>query len=203
MHQKSIDVAVEGPLDQAVLAKLLHSVDPTFNIRTPYIKSSSELRKKVKGYHAASIAIPFVLLTDLDSSPCPSNKINDWLGSRVNPNFVFRIAVREVESWLLADRSGIASYLKVSTSRIPLYPEKEMNPKQTLIEIAKSSRSRVIRGDIVPAESSTAKQGKGYNPCLIQFVNKNWNINQAREVSRSLERAYLALENLSARLAVD
>jgi len=42
--------------------------------------------------------------------------------SRGHPNFLFRVAVREVEAWLLAHREGIARFLGISEHLVPLMP---------------------------------------------------------------------------------
>ncbi|MDF2210039.1 hypothetical protein L1F28_15070 [Arthrospira platensis NCB002] len=42
----------------------------------------------------------YLVLTDLDKSECPLAIINEWLKSQPkHPNLLFRVAVKEVESW--------------------------------------------------------------------------------------------------------
>ena len=60
------------------------------------------------------------LLTDLNSSEdCPPGLIHSWIKGSINPRFFFRVAVMEVESWLMADRTGFASFLSIPIHRIP------------------------------------------------------------------------------------
>ena len=43
-------------------------------------------------------------------------------------NSDFNIAVHAVEAWLLADRNGIADFLKINRNKVPYNPENEINP---------------------------------------------------------------------------
>lgn len=55
----------------------------------------------------------------------------------------FRIAVREVEAWLLADAEQAAGFLAVPLARIPAEPETLPDPKATLIALAGRSRKEL------------------------------------------------------------
>ena len=107
-------------------------------------------------------------------------------------NFIFRIAIKEVESWLLADREGFAEFTGVSIVNIPQNPDLENDPKQTLINIARRSRKREIREDIVPINDN-AQIGPNYNDCLMKYVLKYWDISRASSQSESLRRAIQSL----------
>jgi hypothetical protein len=104
----------------------------------------------------------------------------------------FRIAVKEVEAWLLADIEGLSQFFRVSKVNFPKKPENEIDPKQTLIELAKRSRLRTIKDDIVPI-NEYAKIGPNYNARMTEFVNEYWNIESAINRSRSLEKAFSKL----------
>lgn len=109
-------------------------------------------------------------------------------------NLLFRIAVREVESWLLADQVNLARFFGIAQSSIPARPDELPDPKQKLIDLARKSRNRRLREDIVPRKGSTAKQGPDYNVRLEEFVNGIWNPRTAAESSPSLHRATLKIE---------
>ncbi len=134
------------------------------------------------------------MLTDLDQCPCASALITDWMGNvRRHHKLLLRVAVREVEAWLLADPQPLANFLNVSASRIPTAPDQLPDPKRTLVQLARRSRTRSIRMDIAPAEGSTATQGPNYNGALRPFVENEWNPQQARISSPSLDRAIRAI----------
>jgi len=122
--------------------------------------------------------------------------IKDWFKQQVNRNLIFRIAVKEVEAWLLADIDGFSNYLGISKSLIGLNPEKIPNPKETLIQLAKRSRKRLIREDIIPRDEFV-KVGPNYNDRLGDFVINHWNIERAMIYSDSLKRTFYHLKMFS------
>jgi hypothetical protein len=82
----------------------------------------------------------------------------------------FRVAVRETEAWLLADRERLARFLGISTSRIPLDPEAMDDPKSLMVDLARHSRRREIREDMIPRSGSGRNVGPAYVSRLIEFV---------------------------------
>lgn len=138
--------------------------------------------------------MPYLILTDLDNKECAPTMIQEWLPETKNPNLIFRIAVREVESWVLADRPGFAKFLGISPKKVAAKPDDLPDPKAYLINLARKSRKRAIREDIVPRQGSTAKQGPAYNECLVSFVQEAWNPSNASLSSPSLERTIKAIE---------
>ena len=187
-----VNIAVEGELDEAVLKKVLAFV----NIRVANIfgkQGKNNLKENVPRYNQAAQYGRWVILVDLDNdADCPPPFVNSWLPLR-NQNLQLRVAVRTVESWLLAERDGMAGFLAVSKQRIPLYPEIEDNPKRILINIARHSRSKTMRADIVPRDGSTAIQGPGYTTRLIEFTVEYWNPERAAVNAPSLRRSINSL----------
>lgn len=133
------------------------------------------------------------MLTDLDRTECPLKLIQDWLPFTKHPNFLFRIAVREVEAWVLADRQAFSKFIGVKPDQIPPDVDKIDDPKQKLINIVRKSRNREIRDAIVPRPNSTAKVGPDYNGQLSLFVENCWNVEVAMDNSLSLRRAVNAV----------
>jgi len=188
----NVNIAVEGELDEVVLKKLLGFIG--MEVSYVYGKRGKEyLREHIQGYNQASQYGRWVILVDLNNdAQCPPPFINSWLPVR-NQNLQLRIAVRAVESWLLAERDEIARFLAVSKQRIPLYPENEDKPKRILVNIARHSRNKAIRTDIVPRDGSTAIQGPGYTTRLIEFTLKCWNPERAASNAPSLRRSINSL----------
>lgn len=71
-------------------------------------------------------------------------------------------------------------------------------PKQALVNLARTSRRRAIRDDMVPREGSGRAVGPGYTSRIIEFVSNHWRPEQAAHVSDSLRRAIARLEILVA-----
>ncbi len=109
---------------------------------------------------------------------------------------LLRAVVRELESWLLADRNGIAEYLKIPMSGVPENPESLSDPKATLIHLARKSRSSRIREGLVPAQGSSATVGRGYASEIIHFIRESWDINMVRMKASSLDHCIRRLESL-------
>jgi hypothetical protein len=186
-----VHLAIEDQLSEAVLRKLLQNSGRGYEVGYAYGRNGyGYLKRTIRGWNRAARSTPFVVLTDLDDGECAPTLIADWMGSvPMHHNLVFRVAVREVESWLLGDRSNLAEYLGVRKNLIPYDPDGLADPKLTLVQVARSSRSAEIKARVVPKARSTAKQGPEYNACLIEFVNHHWDIDEARANSPSLYRA--------------
>jgi hypothetical protein len=160
-------------------------------------KGFGYLKANISKFQRASRQMPYFVLTDLDQYPCATALKEDWNIVSMPRNFMLRIAVRSIESWLMADRKNFADFLGISIQKLPLNPDDEINPKRLLIELAKHSRKREIREDIVPNPKSTAKIGPNYTQRLSAFVREHWDIESAQKHSKSLQMAILALRNFN------
>lgn len=155
------------------------------------------IKKNIIAFNAASAETPFIVLVDMDNRPCPPNTIKEWLQhSPKHPNLVLRIAIREVEAWLLADRSGIASYLSVPEKCIPEDPSKIKDPKRYISRLAARSKRKEIREDLAREPGTKRKVGPFFSQSLIQFAKDTWDIDNARLHSDDLNRAMNALERM-------
>ncbi|HEY3358824.1 MAG TPA: hypothetical protein VGQ83_36585 [Polyangia bacterium] len=188
-----VNLAIEDALSEFVLVKVLESLG-TFAIGARYSKGGfGYLKKSIRGFNNASKGTPFVVLTDLDTYPCPSALITEWLPVPQHPNLLFRIAVREVEAWVMAHRNEFAKFMRVGLSDVPSQPDLLPDPKAKLIELARQSKSRDIRDDIVPPPNSKRTVGPNYNGRLGAFVVGHWKLNEAAQCSPSLERTWKRL----------
>jgi hypothetical protein len=183
-----INLAVEGALDEEVLRRIL--AGHGYTIGAAYgRRGSGYLRKTIHGFNSAAKGTPFAVLTDLDTEVCPAVLIRTWLPRPKHPNLIFRVAVREVEAWLLAHRKAMARFLGVHEDLVPHDVDDLPDPKKTLIELARRSRNRDLRTAIAPRPGSTATEGPDYNARLALFVRRHWDVNAAARSSPSLKRA--------------
>jgi hypothetical protein len=187
-----INLAVEDDLSEAVLIKIL----PDRYVVGVCHKHGGfgYLKSNIDGFNNASKGMPFLVLTDLDMGECAPTLIKKWLSVPIHHNLLFRVAVREVESWVLADRDRFAKFLGIRKTLVPENVDAIDDPKKCLINLARKSK-RNLREDIVPTEGSTAKQGPDYNGRLASFVKEFWNPQEAMHNSPSLERTIRAVEN--------
>ncbi len=133
-------------------------------------------------------------LTDLDDWKCPMELIEAHFPNGHDDNFLLRVPICMLESWLIADIKGFAQYLEVDESLFPLDPETIRMPKITIVELARKSANPRLRTDIAPPLTSTARVGRGYSAHLLRFTETLWDPWRAMERSESLRRCMRALE---------
>ena len=129
------------------------------------------------------------MLIDLDTPrECPPGLIRSWIRGALNPRFFFRVAVMEVESWVMADRMEFADFLSIPFHRIPSPTDNILNPKEFLLSLARRSKKKAIREALVPAQGATLSVGNQYNTLLSEFVQDHWDLERAATASPSLKR---------------
>ena len=190
--------AVEGLIDEAVLRRLILWTGAKAG--TVHGKHGKPfLRKQMPAYNLAAHRFPWFVLVDLDSEiDCAPTLVNLWLPDPA-PHMCLRVVVHEIEAWLLADRERLAQFLQVRISLIPRDPESLADPKHALVEIARHSRKKEIRADMVPRPKSYRDVGPAFNSRMIQFVSderRGWRPDVAAQSSESLRRCMLHLERL-------
>ncbi|MGD9896640.1 MAG: hypothetical protein AB7T14_06160 [Candidatus Methylacidiphilaceae bacterium] len=194
----AITVAVEGVIDEAVVKRLIEHVGGVPG-EVHGGKGKMEIRKRFAGYVHAARFSPWMVLVDLDQdADCAPLLRAGWLSAQ-EEQLCFRVAVRAVEAWLLADAKSIARFLRIEQRLVPPDPESLLDPKIKLVEVARESRNRDLRADIVPRPHSGRKTGPAYVSRMIEFVHGNWQPDRAAQRSESLRRAIEALRRLCAR----
>jgi hypothetical protein len=122
------------------------------------------------------------------------------MGSRAHPdNLIFRVAVREIEAWLLADHAGMKKLLVAGATKLPRNPDALPDPKQVLLTLAQRA-PRAVRNDLLVEAGAIASQGLGYNQCMGDFVFNTWNPRRAALYSASLSRTLNRLQQMAERL---
>lgn len=199
----SVVLATEDALSEAVGLRLLR--EHSILVRTPPMLvrkgGAGYLRARMDSWKQMAARQTVLLLTDLDAVSCPLQLRTDWLGTNqpCPANLLFRIAVREVEAWLLADHQAMTR-LMGKKAKLPETPDTLPDPKQFLLKQAKNA-PREVRKDLVAAQGAIARQGLGYNRRLIAWVEKEWSPHRAAERSPSLARARRALQQAATKLA--
>ncbi|MCL2093304.1 MAG: DUF4276 family protein [Treponema sp.] len=187
----------EDEVTHQVMLKLYESVGNLMEYRSIPCNGKGKIKKHINAYNEAARYTYFFVITDLDNDfECAPTLINDWLSSNKTTNFLFRIAVHEIESWLLADGDNLAKYFSISNKQIPRDPDIELDPKGIIISLAKRSRKREIREAIVPIDNF-ASIGPEYNIKLQTFVRDFWDLGAARKRSPSLDKTIKALDRIS------
>ncbi len=193
-----ISGAVEGPVDEAVLRRLIWDCGAIPG--AVYGKQGKDrLVQQVSAYnHAARIA-PWVVLMDLDRDADCAAGLKNRLLPDPSPTLCLRIAVRTVEAWLLADRERFSDFFAVTLSKVPPRPESLLDPKRMIVDLARSSRRKEIRADLVPRSESGRSVGPAYTSRIIEFIEdaqNGWRPAVAAEEAESLRRCIRCLQRL-------
>jgi len=186
-------LAVEDSLSKAVAERILahYAIDVA---QTIGLRGSGYLRTKARSLNITALGFPVFMLTDLDTRKrCPVDVVESWIGAPRNPGFLFRVAVMEIEAWVLADRDAFARFITVATTRLPNDADSIDDPKQLIINLVRRCKDAGLRRDLVPASGSTATIGPAYNARLTQFVATEWDPSSAAPASASLRRTLSSL----------
>jgi hypothetical protein len=195
-----VSVLVEGDADEAVLTRVLDHVG--LSCGTVYgKKGKGYVLARLPNYNQAARFSPWLVVVDLnDGAQCAPDFVRANLGYAAGC-MRFRVAVRAVEAWLMADAERLASFLGVSTSRVPMDPDSESDPKGVLVQIAGRSPRGQLREDMVPRAGSGSRVGPGYTGRIKEFVagsNHPWRPDVAAGHSDSLRRCIASLRTLRA-----
>lgn len=191
----SIALVAEDDLSMAIAQRVVAASDRDFEVASRFVaRGFGNIKRSMLKYCQASHVTPHVVLTDLDQEVCPVALRGAWDVQALPRTLLFNVAVREIESWLLADRIGFAKFLGVPPIKLPAQPEAVMQPKETLMSIVRRSRSRRLAAELVPAAGSAARIGPLYNERLCRFALSDWDIGAAAVASPSLQRMRSRLE---------
>lgn len=190
-------LAVEGETDIAVAQKMLEP-SGLCGLRMLAGKGKDYLDGRIPGLNKTGGS--WLILRDLDrDGPCAPDLRrrllkNESMARKVN----VRIAVRAIESWLLADHEGFAQEFAVSGGRLPKHPDRLDDPKGELVRICRGTRKPRIREAMVPRDGSRRKVGPGYGNSIIRFSRNRWQPARAASRSPSLRRALESIRAMKA-----
>ena len=192
-----VTTAGEGPTDEAVMRRVVSHLRGAV-ARSHPCDGKRDLLRRLPGFNAAAARSPWFVLVDLDTDePCAPPAVRDWLREPA-AHMQFRVAVSEVEAWLLADRERVARFLGVGISAVPSDPESLSDPKEEFVNLARLSTKRAIRELVVPAPGSRRPVGPGYAGEVIRFVRSEWRPDVAADHADSLNRCLHRLSALRA-----
>ena len=195
-----ITAAVEGLTDEALLKRLCSFLGASAGqvygkCGKPYILA------RLNGYNYSARFRHWVVLLDLDNdAACVPRVLPLWLPQPARL-MRLRVVVRELEAWLLADPDRISKFLSVPAAEIPADPDTVPDPKLTMVELARKSRRKAIREDMVPHAGSGQPVGPAYTSRIIEFIQHadvGWRPGVAAVNSDSLRRCVSAISHLIA-----
>jgi hypothetical protein len=194
----SIDIASEGIVDEAVARRLIEFSGGAAG-RSFGGKGKDNLLRRLPGFNSAAEFGPWFVVADLDRRPQSISVLIHKLLPEKSPLMCFKLAVLEIEAWLLADRERIADFLAIPIVRVPQDPETLDDPKQIVVDLARLSRRRDVREDMVPPTSFVGQTGPAYTSRLISFATdtiSGWRPEVARKHSPSLSVSLAGLRRI-------
>ena len=185
----TVNLLVEGDADEAVVRRVVKHVG--LAVGNVYSVGGTGLfDQRISKYNQAAHYSRWLAVRDLDRARC-AVELKQQLLPRPSAQMIFRIAVRETEAWLLADRVALREFLKVPEKRVPNAPESILDPKRALVQLGMSSQSRDIREGMTPVRGAAV--GREYVRIVREFASEHWRPAQAARLSESLHRCIRAL----------
>lgn len=198
----------EDEATKEIIKRVLTYCSNSFEIILELPARGGQIKQKIWNFNILSESYPVILLMDLDDKDCAPIVLQQFFhDTEKNNNFIFSIANDEAEAWLMADRNSFSDYFRVPVDLIPL-PQRIRNKKDYFYEMAlpykssyymvnqiiPNSRIKEFRDQMIPQNG--AKKGKEYNSALTPFIINNWDIDNARINSDSLNRMITRIERL-------
>ncbi|SFU63408.1 hypothetical protein [Alicyclobacillus macrosporangiidus] len=185
-------VVVEGIADEAIVNRLLAHIGLTDGwYRLWNTGGKTKILSKLQAYNLAARRQPWFVLLDLDSAACAPTWLSETLPVR-SEGMCLRLAVRQVESWLLADKRGVSEYLGVPSDVIPERPDDCAHAKREMLALAARGKHRRCKEMIIKRQGAIL-EGPLYTFHIQQFATDHWDIDLASTRSESLSRALAAL----------
>ncbi len=191
--------AFEDSVSEAVAIKLIKQEKIGCELKKLGTRGGgrSPILAHINKYNQMSKISPVILFIDLDKDECaPSLMVNYPIRDKQPPNKLqVRIAVREVESWLLADKQGIEIYFGIPQNAIPHNPEELDDPKQELLNLIKGKSNADFKREMLP--NGKVISGSEYNNYLTDFINTAWDSTRACANADSLDRAIKGIQQIT------
>lgn len=190
-----VTLAVEDILSEAVARQMMADANPLLVVdQVIGHQGYGFLKLKLRALNqAAHNGVVSVVVADLDAHETPELLRRSWLDLDLHPNLIFRVAVREIEAWLLADAIGMSEFLGIPEGRIPVDIERVGNPKELVVNLARRSRKASIKKALVPGVGSSSCVGLEYNDFMLGYTRSHWSLARAMERSESMRRAHAAI----------
>lgn len=194
-------VICEDPVHEMILQGIFISLEiNSASFQVLPMRGKTQIDKNIKRYAKASISKRIIILRDLDNdAPCAPHFRSKWLNgideqTKTDKSFVSRLAVREGEAWLIADKDWCKTYLKIRESDlIKIKPESLSHPKEALLKLIDQGALRPRqKNDFLRRDGGNLHQATAYNDSLKAHM-ENWSAERARLNSHSLDRAIKAI----------
>ena len=187
---------VEGLPDMEVARALIKKTGLELYCEPLNKRGKGNIDKYLSEFNNSAKSLSWLVVRDMDhDADCPPELKTNLLP---NPEkrMCFCIAVREIESWLMADSERFAKFMSVPEALISKNPESLGDPKSEVIRLAKKSTDRNLRLDMIPEPESIIQEGPAYASRLAEFASNHWRPIVASKRSESLGYCIKKLKSL-------
>lgn len=193
-----INFVYEDILEKDVIDKIISTFFSKKYVITSYTcgRGFGYIKNNINFYNKSSARTTYLVVIDLDNEPCPIKIIQDWLDDAKGENLLFRVAIREIESWIVADVQNFSKFLHLREKKLRKDVDEIADPKNYIFNLINNSKIRQLSG-ICPR--GTARIGDDYNEKLSKFVKSSWNPQLAMVNSSSLKKTIKMLERYTPR----
>lgn len=195
MTVSGVHLVGEGSTDIALLQRLAD--DHGVAVRRVWSTGGADaLDRALPRYAKAALSTgdTWIALRDLDRHDCAASLVGHLI-PKPPASMHLRIAVRQLEAWLLADADGLSRTLRIRPNAIPLDVEDLDDAKAKIASLASHATSPLIRKNVAPRRGH--RVGAGYTAVVGEFIRAEWSWKRARERSDSLDRCCRLFERLA------
>jgi len=200
-----INLVIEGKTDEYMMQALFQYLHlPAPIIRSKRSSSSGGEKEAIltnlQKWNEAAKWDYWVVVIDMDNDATCVTEYRKKLLPIVSDKMIFRIAIKKIEAWILADAPSLAKYLGINVLLIPANPENLADPKDALLRLVRKSKKKMLREDMLPIDGSGAKQGRAYIQRIQEFLfhpEYSWRPEVAEHSADSLKRCLRALRKIS------
>lgn len=196
------EVYVEGTTDVPIIHSLLESAQWQVDASGIQVAHGvKNIRKRMSSHAQAAQYYPRILFVDGDHH-CPKELRVEMEGlSHITPvpaGLIIRVVDVCVESWILADRDGLAAFCGLSPSAIPdsAALERMGSHKEVLLNVLSKARIKDVREAMVRRTKGELSFGPLYGRRLADFASRHWSAVRAADHNDSLARALARLTQL-------
>jgi len=200
-------VFVEGDTDVPIVCALMTAAGWAYAEYTIFsAKGSGNIIHAIDKHAEAAEWTPRILFLDSDNK-CPVDMRANLESKLANApaDFILRIVCTCIESWVLADREGLANFCGVNIAAIPR-PQKlapRHNHKNELLKVLRKSKSPKGRAMVHVDRGNKLHFSDSYTDHLDDLMTNHWDAERAAQNNDSLRRAIARLKDLRARLSAD
>jgi len=133
-------VVVEGDTDLPYVRKLVADAGLTVTSEVD-AGGKGNIDRDLLKYNSMGKGMPVVVLRDLDHDALCGAAFVSQLNVKRARWFRLRLAVRELESWVLADAPGLSKFMGIDAKWLPGNPDSEADPTRSLLDLAARSPS--------------------------------------------------------------